>query len=121
MLRDTVTNSSLVGLLGMMVSVGTLGMALRYAISPSERRLALLRPLSLAAIFGGLTSFTVGVISVLTGVSANISTGRLGPVSMGAVSAGMAESVVGLFFACGCLTIAWLLVAVGLWRAESSR
>jgi hypothetical protein len=115
MLGDTITNTSVIGLLGMMVSVGAVGVALLYAISPSERRLALMRPLSLAAIFGGLASFMIGMISILTSIAATGSAGLRG------VSAGAAESFVALFVAFGSLTLAWLLVTFGLWRAGSSR
>ena len=33
-----------------------------------------------------------------------------------AVAAGFAESLVTVFFGFGCLTIAWLCVAFGMWR-----
>jgi hypothetical protein len=116
MLWDLWTNSAGVALLGMLVSLAAVAMALAYAIKPDERRLALMRPLSLAAIFGGLSSFTAGVATILQGISA---TGTFTVGTFGRIAAGAAESVVGLFVAMGCLTIAWLLVALGLWRTEA--
>ncbi|HEX5109771.1 MAG TPA: hypothetical protein VFV95_15070 [Vicinamibacterales bacterium] len=111
---DLLRHSSLFGLLGMAVSVTTMGMALAYAIRPSERRLALIRPLSLAAIFNGLGSFVVGLATILRGMAASA---PVTPVSWQAMAAGFAESALGLFIAFSCLTIAWLLVTVGLLRS----
>jgi ABC-type transport system involved in cytochrome c biogenesis permease subunit len=96
------------------VSLAAVGMALIYAIKPNEQRLALMRPLSLAAIFGGLSTFTVGVVSILQGISA---TPSFTVDAWRHIAAGTAEAVIGLFVVFGCLTIAWLLVTVGLRRA----
>lgn len=111
---DLLTHSSILGLLGLLVSLASVGMALAYALQPSERRLSLMRPLSLAAIFGGLSSFTVGIASVLQGISA---TPEFTTESWRAIAAGAAESIIGLFVVFGCLTIAWLLIVLGLRRA----
>jgi hypothetical protein len=107
------TNSSILGLLGILVSIAVVGVALAYAVRPNEQRLALMRPMSLAAIFGGLSSFTIGLINVLIGIAATQSDT---PDVWRRMAVGLAESFVGLFIACGCLTIAWLLVALGLRR-----
>lgn len=88
-----------------------LGMGIVYAISPSEQRLALMRPLSLAAIFGALSGTMAGVINSLVGMARTQT-----PVFSPVVAAGLAESLVPVFFGFGCLTVAWLCVAVGLWR-----
>ena len=37
-----------------------------YAIRPTEARLALMRPLSLAGLFGALSGFVMGLINMLT-------------------------------------------------------
>ncbi len=111
---DLLGSSSLVGLLGLLVSLAAVIMALAYAIQPSEGRLALMRPLSLAAIFGGLGSFTVGVTSVLQGIAV---TPSFTTDTWRRIAAGGAESVVSLVVTFGCLTIAWLLIALGLRRA----
>ena len=115
MLIDMLRNSSGLALLGLSVSLATVVMALAYAIKPSERRLALMRPLSLAAIFGGLNSFAAGAVAILTGIAA---TGTFGVENWRAIAAGTAEAITALFFAFGCLTIAWLLVALGLRRGS---
>ena len=107
-------NMSIVATLGLLVSVATVGVAVVYAIRPNEQRLALMRPLSLAAIFGGLSTFTLGITNVLRGIAENQ---PFTPGNWGVVAVGAAESAVALFVAFGCLTIAWLLVALGMRRA----
>lgn len=100
------------GVLGMLVAIATVAMAAAYAIRPNERRLALMRPLSLATIFAALFSFTAGLAVILDGISAT------GAANVGwpRVAAGAAESLVPLFGAFGSLTVAWVLVAIGFRR-----
>ena len=106
-------SQAIVGKLGMLVAFGTLGVAIICALKPDERRLALMRPLTLATIFAGLCSFAAGVASVLLGISA---TGEMSAVAWRNVAAGGAETMMPLLVAFGCLTISWLLIAVGLRR-----
>jgi hypothetical protein len=109
------THTSVLALLGLFVSVGTVALSLAYAWKPRESLLVLMRPLSLAAIFGGLTACVVGLVAVLTGMSAShlesAGTWR-------GVAAGIAESLTSLCVAFGCLTIAWLLVTLGMRRGD---
>src|SRR5688572_29513281 len=114
LIKDALSETSMLGLLGLTVSVASVGLALLYAVRPTESRLTLMRPVSLAAIFGGLTSFLVGLTTILIGL-ANTATASIG---WGRVAAGVAESLVALVVTFGCLTIAWLLVAVGLQRTD---
>ena len=113
-IRDALSETSMLGLLGLTVSVASVGLALLYAVRPTESRLTLMRPVSLAAIFGGLTSFLVGLTTILVGVANTASLS----IGWGQVAAGVAESLVALVVTFGCLTIAWLLVALGLQRAD---
>ena len=88
-----------------------LSMGIVYAIGPTEQRLALMRPLSLAAIFAALSGSALGMLNVLRGM------GMSQTVDFSRISAiGLAESLVPIFFSFGCLTAAWLCVALGLWR-----
>ena len=114
MLLEFLRHSSALGLLGLIVSLAAVAMALAYAIRPTEHRLALMRPLSLAAVFGGLSSFTVGTATILHGVAV---TGTFTERAQAAIAGGVAEAITSLFVAFGCLTIAWLLVALGLRRS----
>jgi hypothetical protein len=112
MVGEMFANASIVGKLGILIAFGPVVCALLYAYKPTERRLALMRPLSLAAIFGGLTSFTSGVAIVMSGISA---TGEVAK-SWRAMVLGGAETFVALFVMFAALTIAWLLVALGMRR-----
>ncbi len=94
--------------------VGGLGTAILYAIRPTEGKLALLRPFSLAAIFAAVSSAAAGGAVVLQGLAAS------GPnPNMSNVLMGWAETLVPIYVAFAFLGVAWLLVAVGLKRAES--
>jgi hypothetical protein len=94
MLIHALTNAGILALLSMAVVLGPLFLGVAYALKPTEARLALMRPLSLAAIFAALTGIAAGAINM----------------------ASAAESLVPMFFGFGCLTIAWLCVALGLRR-----
>ena len=103
---------SLAGLFSLAVSVLPLGFGFAYAIRPTEQKLALMRPISLAAIFAGLSGSLSGFISVLQMVWTNTQP----PVEFRVLSVGIAESLVPMFVAFGSLTIAWLCAAAGLRR-----
>jgi hypothetical protein len=111
---DVWRETSVVGLLGVFVAVVTAGFAVASAIRPSERRLALIRPLSVATIFAGLCSFAIGLTNVFVGLS---SVEGLTEPAWRAMTAGTAESLVMLVVTFGCLTLTWLCVAVALRRA----
>ena len=111
MLIDTFNQAGIFAKLGILIAFVPLVAALLYAVKPSERRLGLLRPLSLAAIFAGLASFDAGIIATLVGIS------NTGPdIQWRSVALGVAEAFAALFFAFGNLTVAWLLVALGMRR-----
>ena len=95
--------------------VGALGMAIAYAIRPTEQKLALMRPLSLAGIFGALCSFSGGVATVLAGIAATTEI-KTGQINFGAVLMGFRETIVPIFVAFAFLSVAWLLVAAGMRR-----
>ena len=96
--------------------VGAFGTAVAYAIRPTERKLALMRPLSLAAIFAALCSCAGGVATVLQGIAVTVD---LGPQSVGRILMGFRETIIPLFVAFAFLSVAWLLVALGMRRQEA--
>jgi hypothetical protein len=100
-----------VAVLGLLVGLLPLATGLAYAVWPSEPRLALMRPLSLAAIFAALCTLVSGAAAVLRGIGATP-----GPISRGSVAHGMSESLIPMFVAFACLTVGWLAVAVGMRR-----
>ena len=101
-------NASVVALLGMFAGLAPLSMGIVYAIWPAEQRLALMRPLSLAAIFGCVSSTVLGLVNLLVGM------GRGQPTHIAVIS--LAESLVPIFLGFGALAVAWLCVALGMWR-----
>jgi len=110
---DALSQASLVALVSMFMGIVPLGMGVVYAIWPSEHRLALMRPLSLAAIFAAISGTTLGALNVLVGMGTSTSAT---PEFSRVAAIGLAESLVPIFFGFGCLTVAWLSVALGLWR-----
>jgi hypothetical protein len=90
-------------------------MAIVYAIRPTERRLALMRPLSLAAIFAALGSVVGGLAVILNAVGA---TPTFSTQTFRAVARGLSEAMVPIYFGFGCLAVAWLLVTLGMDRAR---
>jgi len=110
------TNASIVAVASTLTGIVPLATGVVYAIWPSEQRLALLRPLSLATIFAALAGSVLGMLNVLRGMG--IGRGfEFGPLEVTRVSAvGLAESLVPMGVGFGCLTITWLCVAIGMWR-----
>ena len=102
----------LMGFVILVAGGGGLGMAVAYAIRPTERKLALIRPLSLAGIFAAVCSSAVGFATALKGPA----DAGVNPESMRVMLAGLSESWVPLFVAFAFLAVAWLLVAAGLRR-----
>jgi hypothetical protein len=83
-----------------------------YVTRPTEGRLALMRPFSLAGLFAGIAGSLNGLLNILEGLARTPDmTGR-----WGAVYGGASEALVPAVFGLTCLTVAWLLVAVGMWR-----
>jgi hypothetical protein len=81
-----------------------------YVFRPSEQRLAMMRPLSLAGIFAGLNGSSLGAINTLRGL-------WMEPPRDGRIIwIGTAESIVPLYVSFSCLMLAWLLVAAGMRR-----
>ena len=108
--------TSILGLLGIVVALATLAYSVLYAWRPTEARLGLIRPLSLATIFGALCSLNVGIANVLNGISATETLTSPGTWRM--IAKGTSETFVALFIAFGCLAISWLCVALGMRRTN---
>jgi hypothetical protein len=103
--------AGVLALLSLIIAILPLVVGVAYAVRPTEARLALLRPISLAGMFAGLAGFLAGVISALRAMWI-VDT----PVPSRLLAVGLAESLVPLFVAFGCLTVAWLCAALGLRR-----
>jgi hypothetical protein len=111
-LLELLRELSLFGQLTMVVAVGAFGLAVAYVLRPTEQKLVLMRPVSLASIFATLSGLLGGWIAVLGGVAA-APDGSLPTRSM---YLGIAESLAVGFVSFGLLAAAWLLVAMGVLR-----
>ena len=105
------SHASIAALLSILVTLFPLVAGVAYAIRPTEQRLAFMRPVSLAAIFAALSGAVLGAVNILRLVAENET-----PVPARGLLIAIAESLVPLLMAFGCLTVAWLCVAVGLRR-----
>lgn len=103
--------AGIAALVAMFVAILPIFAGLAYLIRPSEHRLAFMRPLSLAALFAGLSGLCLGLINILRYYWMSES-----EVSMRIMAVGTAESLASLLLAFGSLTFAWLCVAVRFWR-----
>lgn len=81
-----------------------------YLFRPTEHRLAMMRPLSLAGIFAGLNGLSLGLINTLRGLWIEP------PRDMRIIWIGTAESLVTVYVSFSCLMLAWMLVSAGMWR-----
>jgi hypothetical protein len=104
-----IRNLALAGLFGLLITALPMLVGLAYAVRPTERWLALMRPLSLAGIFAATANVFLGVTNSLVGASqgtvANLLDQRL--------AASLAEVAVIGFASFVFLTVGWLAVAVG--------
>ena len=112
MFGEMYSQAGIMAKLSILVAVVPMVMGVVYAIRPSESRLALMRPLSLAGLFAGLGGTLGGFINM----SRLISRSAAGAVTFNHGAAGFSESLVPLFVAFGCLTVGWLCVALGMAR-----
>jgi hypothetical protein len=110
---DMLRQMGIAALVSIIVSFLPLIAAAFYLFRPSEQRLAMMRPLSLAGIFAGLNGSTLGAINTLRGL-------WMEPPRDGRIMwIGAAESIVPLYVSFSCLMLAWLLVAAGMRRRVS--
>jgi hypothetical protein len=106
---------SIFALFTVLVGLVPLGVALLYVWRPSEHWLALMRPLSLAAIFAALGSLVSGIMMILQGIAA---TEAFTVNVWSRIAMGVTEAIAPMFVIFGCQTLAWLLVAAGMRRVE---
>jgi hypothetical protein len=105
---------SIFAMLSMSVSVGVFGLAVSYALRPTERKLALMRPVSLAAIFAAFCGLLSGWAMVLGGMATR-------PSDTSSIYMGLAETLTLGFVCFGFLAAAWLLAAAGMLRRSFQR
>ena len=106
-------NAGMFAVLTLLFDFVPLIMAIVYLLRPTERNLALMRPLSLAGLFTALTGGVLGFVNVFryAGMTREFSDDVYRIMAIGA-----AESLVPMLLGFACLTVAWLLVAAGMAR-----
>jgi hypothetical protein len=104
-----IANWGIAAFMGAFVCAAPMVVGVWFAFRPSERLLALMRPLTLAATFAGISNTMLGLVNTLVYLSRSA-----GPVSTNVIAAQLAESLLVPFVSFGCLGAAWLAVAVGM-------
>ena len=108
---------SLFAKLTMAVAVVAFGLAATSVFRPTEQKLVLMRPVSLAAIFATVSGLLGGWIVLLQGLPATPD----GHIPVASLSQGIAESLTVGFVSFGLLAAAWMVVAIaGLRRHVTS-
>jgi len=95
--------------LTMAVAIVAFGLAVAYVFRPTEQKLVLMRPVSLAAIFATVSGLLGGWMAVLASIPATPD----GHLPVASLYRGIAESLTVGFVSFGLLACAWMLVAVG--------
>src|SRR5688572_4300766 len=91
----------------------TLGAAVRFAMRPAERGIALVRALTAATVLASVAGFAAGVAAVGHGLNTNP---EWQPQMALIAAQGLAESLANPILGCFLAAIAWLGVAVGVAR-----
>jgi len=105
-------NLGIAGIFGIFITAVPLVVAILFAARPSASRLALMRPVSLAAIFSAIAGLCLGVANSLVGINRHADAANL----TGYAAEVFAESVIPTFVSFALLTAAWLVVAIGMRR-----
>lgn len=96
------------------VGLVALWLGISFAWHPAERRLAMLRPLSLAVILASASSIVSG-LAVSFARAAQMARDQL-TAPPGLLMAGLAEALVTAALGFALLAVAWLFVGVGMRR-----
>ena len=107
---------SVFALLTMAVAIVAFGIAAAYVFRPTEQKLVLMRPVSLAAIFATVSGLLGGWMAVLASIPATPD----GHLPVASLYRGIAESLTIGFVSFGLLAAAWMLVAVGGLRRHAT-
>ena len=104
-----ILNWGVAAFMGALVCAAPMVVGVWFAFRPSERLLGLMRPLTLAATFAGVSNTTLALVNTLVWISP-----REGEVPIPIIATQLAESLAVPFVSFGCLSAAWLAVAVGM-------
>ena len=115
-LFNMLSQASIMALLSLLDPALPIPAGLAYLLKPTEERLALVRPVSLAGLFSGLAGTALGFINVLA-----MQWMMNPPPDVRTSAVGAAEALVTLFVSFGALTVTWLCVAFGMRRQVVNR
>lgn len=111
-----------IGILGLVqlvivlaLSFTSLGIAISFAVRPSETKLNVLRPLSLGLAFSPVGMFCAGSANTLAFAS---NTGFADPRALQMMLGGLSEALLPGAIAYSVLAVAWALAAVGFHRMK---
>jgi hypothetical protein len=103
----------------LVVGFFTLGTAIKFAVRPTERTLSIVRPMCAATVFASIASFLTAIANGVFAISRQLERAS-DPAAMAAIRqhvlGGIAESLAVPVIGATVLTIAWILVAVGMRR-----
>jgi hypothetical protein len=99
------------------LSIPTLYLAVRFALSIDARRLAMLRALSWAQVFAVTSGVAANVLAVMWGVGRNE---ELLKEPLQPILIGLGESLTPAVLGLSVLTVTWILITFGLRRSPKS-
>ena len=109
-----IVGASFTSLFGMLICMVPAVAGAWFAIRPSERLLAFMRPLSLAAIFSAVCSFLLAVTNGFQTLS--LPSNALDASGVRLTAAVMTEGLAPVVASFAFLTVAWICVAIGMRR-----
>ena len=109
-----ISGASFASLFGLLICGAVTVFSAWHAVRPSERKLALMRPLTLMGIFSGVCSF---VLALANGAIATSMMKGLDLDGVHVVGAVLSEGLAPVVASFACLTVAWALVAIGMRRS----
>ena len=104
-----ILNWGIAAIAGALVCAAPMVVGAMFAFRPSEKLLALMRPLTLAAVFTAIANVSLAFANTFVYWSR-----RPEPVTGQLLAAQLADTTVVPFVSFGCLAVAWLFVAVGM-------
>jgi hypothetical protein len=102
----------------LVITLFLLGIAISFALRPTERKLGMLRPLSLALVFaliGALCGGLANTLQASVGQGSAADAGKSAEILLAGISEALVPGAVGF----AVLAIAWGLAAIGLRRLVS--
>jgi hypothetical protein len=110
---EVFTQASIAARFALLISATPMILGIAFALRPNERSLALMRPLTLAGIFAGVSNLFLGLANALQWLA---SPNPGDPSSLRVAAVGLSEAAILPFAAFAFLTVAWLGVAIGMRR-----